>query len=75
MRDFHFSETASRRCSEDGLWLDIEGNEHDIGWTNFTSCFDPRIWELIEQEGNKTGILYINIKGSMNNNSNNDHDI
>ena len=60
-----FSESASRRCSEDGLWLDIAGNEDDIGWTNFTSCFDPNIWELIERAGNKTGILYINIRGSQ----------
>ena len=59
-----FSESASRRCSEDGLWLDVEGNEHpDVGYTNFTSCFSPEFWKIIEEAGNKTGSLYIIIRG------------
>lgn len=46
---------ASRRCSEDGFWIDYEGNEsYDVGWTNFTSCFDPRLYEILKTQGNKT---------------------
>ena len=53
-----FLGSASRRCSDDGLWIDYEGNESlDVGWTNFTSCFPPDIWTIIEKEGNKTGVL------------------
>ena len=49
-------ESASRRCSEGGLWLDYEGNESvGPGWTNFSSCFSPEFWKRIAEEANKTG--------------------
>ena len=52
----NFSDSASRRCSEDGLWLDFEGNEDlGVGWTNFSQCFDPQVWLKLAEKDNKTG--------------------
>ena len=53
---YYFSDSASRRCSEDGLWLDYEGNEDlGVGWTNFSQCFDPQVWLKLAEKDNKTG--------------------
>ena len=53
---FIFTESASRRCSEDGLWYDYDGTESEgVGWTNFTSCFSQELWDKLEEQANKTG--------------------
>ncbi len=52
-----FTETAVRRCSENGFWLDENGQEAaDPSWTNFIGCFRPEITKVMEG-------FYANISG------------
>lgn len=40
---------AHRKCSENGFWLDGEGQESlDPSWTDFTGCFTPELTKVIE---------------------------
>ena len=51
------SEFATRYCSENGFWLDEEGNEaHDPSWSDFRGCFAAELTKVIEG-------FYSNISG------------
>ncbi|CAH0716606.1 unnamed protein product, partial [Brenthis ino] len=45
---------ASRRCREDGLWVNRRQGEASVrGWTNFTTCFPPDIQGLFVEGFNE----------------------
>ena len=53
-----FSDFATRRCSENGFWLDESGAEKaDPSWTNFNGCFTPEITKVLDG-------FYSNISGN-----------
>ena len=50
-----FADFAERRCSENGYWLDEQGQESDQGWTNFYFCFRKEITDTHDSIYNGTG--------------------
>ncbi|KAG5680989.1 hypothetical protein PVAND_010463 [Polypedilum vanderplanki] len=47
---------AERRCSREGKWESKPGTpESPLGWTNYTPCYLPEIYDLLQKLGDDVG--------------------